>query len=79
MHTRNIEGKIVVITGASSGLGEAAARHLSALAAIVVLGARRVDRIDAVAKELNGQGRKALALATDVTRRDDVQHSSIPP
>jgi NADP-dependent 3-hydroxy acid dehydrogenase YdfG len=73
MHTRNIEGKIVVITGASSGLGEAAARHLSALAAIVVLGARRVDRIDAVAKELNGQGRKALALATDVTRRDDVQ------
>ena len=50
--TNNIEGKIVVITGASSGLGEAAARHLSAQGASVVLGARRVDRIEALAKEL---------------------------
>ena len=41
-----IEGKIVVITGASSGLGEATARHLSLRGATVVLGARRLDRID---------------------------------
>jgi NADP-dependent 3-hydroxy acid dehydrogenase YdfG len=41
----NIEGKVVVITGASSGLGEAAARHLSAEGATVELGARRVDRM----------------------------------
>jgi NADP-dependent 3-hydroxy acid dehydrogenase YdfG len=43
--TSNIEGKIVVITGASSGLGEATARALSAQGASLVLGARRQDRI----------------------------------
>jgi len=45
----NIEGKVMVITGASSGLGEAAAKHLSEQGAVVVLGARRVDRINAIA------------------------------
>ena len=68
-----IEGKIVVITGASSGLGEAAARFLSAEGATVVLGARRIDRIQALANELNQSGRKALAIATDVTRFDHVK------
>ncbi len=63
----NISGKIVVITGASSGLGEAAARLLCAEGAGVVLGARRADRIEALAKALSGNGGKALALATDVT------------
>ncbi len=71
--SNNIEGKVIVITGASSGLGEAAARHLSGLGATVVLGARRVDRIEALAKELAAKGGKAIALATDVTRRVDVQ------
>src|SRR5277367_305243 len=69
----NIEGKVVVITGASSGLGEAAARHLSAEGAIVVLGARRVDRIEAIAKELTNKDGKALALATDVTKHEQVK------
>jgi NADP-dependent 3-hydroxy acid dehydrogenase YdfG len=69
----NIAGKVVVITGASSGLGEAAARHLSGLGATVVLGARRADRIDALAKELTANGGQASALATDVTRREQVQ------
>jgi NADP-dependent 3-hydroxy acid dehydrogenase YdfG len=45
----NIQGKVVVITGASSGLGEAAARLLSAEGATVVLGARRVERIRSLA------------------------------
>jgi NADP-dependent 3-hydroxy acid dehydrogenase YdfG len=45
MMSHNIEGKVVVITGASSGLGEATARLLSAQGASVVLGARRVDRL----------------------------------
>lgn len=69
----NIEGKVVVITGASGGLGEATARHLSAGGAIVVLGARREDRIQSLADELAARGGKALAVATDVTRFDQVQ------
>ena len=69
----NIAGKVVVITGASSGLGEATARHLSADGACVVLGARRVDRLEALAAELANGGGKALALATDVTRVDQVK------
>jgi NADP-dependent 3-hydroxy acid dehydrogenase YdfG len=71
--SNNIEGKVVVITGASSGLGEATARHLSAQGAIVVLGARRVDRIQSLAQELIDKGGKALAMATDVTRHEDVK------
>src|SRR5947209_10266577 len=69
----NIEGKVVVITGASSGLGEAAARLLSAQGASVALGARRVDRIQALARELTGRGGKALAIPTDVTHHDQVK------
>ncbi len=69
----NIEGKVVVITGASSGLGEATARLLSAQGASVALGARRVERIQALADELTASGGKALAVATDVTDRDQVK------
>ena len=69
----NIEGKVIVITGASSGLGEAAARHLSEQGAIVVLGARRVDRIQSLANELTKHGGKALAIATDVTKYEQVK------
>ena len=70
----NIKGKVVVITGASSGLGEATARLLSAEGASVVLGARRVDRIQALADELNAKGGKAIAIATDVTDHDQVKN-----
>jgi NADP-dependent 3-hydroxy acid dehydrogenase YdfG len=69
----NIKGKVVVITGASSGLGEAAARMLSEEGAIVVLGARRADRIEALANELKTKGGKALAITTDVTKAAQVQ------
>ena len=68
-----VEGKIVVITGASSGLGEAAARLLADEGATVVLGARREDRIRALADELSRRGDQALAIPTDVSRRDQVQ------
>jgi NADP-dependent 3-hydroxy acid dehydrogenase YdfG len=71
--SNNIEGKVVVITGASSGLGEATARLLSAQDAIVVLGARRVDRIQSLADELTSNGGKATAVTTDVTKRDQVK------
>jgi NADP-dependent 3-hydroxy acid dehydrogenase YdfG len=71
--SNNIEGKVVVITGASSGLGEATARHLSAQGAIVALGARRLDRLQALADELTERGGKALVVATDVADRVQVQ------
>ena len=69
-----IENKVVVITGASSGLGEATARHLAAQGATVVLGARRADRIEALAEELTAAGHRARAVPTDVTDRDQVRH-----
>ncbi len=71
--TQGIQNKIVVITGASSGLGEATARLLSAQGAIVVLGARRLDRIQALASILTAEGGKALAIATDVTDAKQVK------
>ncbi len=71
--SNNIEGKVVVITGASSGLGEATARFLSAQGACVTLGARRVDRLQSLAKELTDSGGKTIAIATDVTHYDQVK------
>ncbi|HIH2747091.1 SDR family oxidoreductase [Burkholderia aenigmatica] len=71
--SNNIAGKVIAITGASSGLGEAAARRLSSLGAVVVLGARRLDRINALADELVAQGGHAIAVPTDVTRSDDLK------
>jgi len=68
-----IAGKVGVITGASSGLGEATARLLSAEGATVVLGARRADRIEKLAEEITSRGGKALAVTTDVTDRDQVK------
>jgi NADP-dependent 3-hydroxy acid dehydrogenase YdfG len=65
--SNNIEGKVVVITGASSGNGEATARYLSNQGATVVLGARRVDRISSLADELTRKGGRALAFQMDVT------------
>jgi NADP-dependent 3-hydroxy acid dehydrogenase YdfG len=69
--SQNIDGKVIVITGASSGLGEAAARHLAAEGAKLVLGARRLDRLNALVVELK-QGEGA-AVQTDVTDREQVK------
>lgn len=71
--SNNIEGKVVVITGASSGLGEATARLLSAQGASVVLGARRADRLKSLVDELTGRGGKAVAMTMDVTHREQVK------
>ncbi|GGA85006.1 SDR family oxidoreductase [Puia dinghuensis] len=70
----NIEGKVIAITGASSGLGEAAARELSSQGAIVVLGARRIERIRALVGEFVKNGRQALAIAADVTKYEQVKN-----
>lgn len=75
MSTNNIEGKVVVITGASSGLGEETARHLSAQGANVALGARRTERIESLAEEINSTNNgKAIAVTTDVTERGQVKN-----
>jgi len=69
----NIAGKVVVITGASSGLGEATARYLAARGATVVLGARRAERLQTLADEITQAGSKAFARVTDVTDAEQVQ------
>lgn len=70
--SNNIEGKVVVITGASSGLGEATARHLGGLGAKVVLAARRKANLDTLVSEITAAGGSAVAYQTDVTRKEDV-------
>ena len=70
----HIAGKVVVITGASSGLGEATARHLAALGASVVLGARRMDLLNTIAEEITAAGGQAAIAQTDVTVPADVKN-----
>jgi NADP-dependent 3-hydroxy acid dehydrogenase YdfG len=72
--SKNIENKVVVITGASSGLGEATARHLAALGAKVVLGARRTDRLEAVVADITKAGGQAVFATVDVTSKKDVEN-----
>ena len=67
-----IDGKVIAITGASSGIGEATARLLAERGATVVLGARRLDRLDKLADELRARGGRALTASVDVTRREDL-------
>ena len=68
-----IDGKVIAITGASSGIGEATARLLAERGATVVLGARRLERLDELADELRARGGRALTARVDVTQRDDLQ------
>ena len=72
MTTDNIQ-KVVVITGASSGIGEATARLLAKNGAKVVLGARRTDRLEALVKDIHADGGIAEYLALDVTQRSQME------
>ncbi len=70
----NIANKVVVITGASSGLGEATALNLAEKGAKLVLSARRQDRLEQLAAKINANGGKAIAVVADVTCKDEVQN-----
>ncbi len=73
MENRQIEGKIVLITGASSGIGEAAAKLLATKGAKVLLGARRLDRLETLAEQIRSAGGTAEYMKLDVTDAQDME------
>jgi NADP-dependent 3-hydroxy acid dehydrogenase YdfG len=66
-----MEGKVIAVTGASSGIGEAVARHFAKAGAAVMLGARRLHRLEVVADEIRRDGGRVALQRLDVTRRED--------
>jgi NAD(P)-dependent dehydrogenase (short-subunit alcohol dehydrogenase family) len=73
MARRKLQGKTVLITGASSGFGKGAALRFAEEGANLVLAARRAELVEELARECEGAGSKALAVPTDVSRREEVE------
>jgi NADP-dependent 3-hydroxy acid dehydrogenase YdfG len=69
----SLKGKVVIITGASSGFGAAAARMFSDEGCKVVLAARRLERLEEMAEEIRAAGGDALPVSTDVTKHEQIQ------
>ncbi|SFE85625.1 NADP-dependent 3-hydroxy acid dehydrogenase YdfG [Paenibacillus algorifonticola] len=69
----NVTGKVIIITGASSGIGEAAARLLAKHGAHVVLGARRIDRLEALASSLTAKGESAIYQQLNVVELEQMK------
>ena len=73
LNRRNaIDGKVAIVTGASSGIGEATARELAKAGAITILAARREDRLQGLEKEIREMGGRALAIPTDLTSQEQI-------
>jgi NADP-dependent 3-hydroxy acid dehydrogenase YdfG len=70
----NIKGKVIAITGASSGIGQATALLLAEKGATVVLGARRLDKLEQLASKIKATGGNAFCVVTDVTNRTDLEN-----
>src|SRR5947208_3350976 len=68
-----LDGRVAIVTGASSGLGVAFARGFAEAGADVALGARRADRLEDTKAMVEGLGRRAIAVATDVAKPEDCQ------
>jgi NADP-dependent 3-hydroxy acid dehydrogenase YdfG len=68
--TTSLDGTVALITGASSGIGEATARSLAAQGAKVAVAARRLERLERLAAEIGGQGHTALAIQSDITDQE---------
>ncbi len=66
-----LDGQIVIVTGASAGIGEAAARRLAGEGGTTVISARRADRLEAVKREIESAGGRAMAVAGDITSQPD--------
>ena len=71
--TERLDGTVALVTGASSGIGEATARALAAQGAAVAVAARRKDRLDELVGEIEGSGGRALAIETDVTDQEQAK------
>jgi NADP-dependent 3-hydroxy acid dehydrogenase YdfG len=71
--TERLDNTVALVTGASSGIGEATARELASRGAAVAMAARRADRLDALAREIEAAGGTALAIEADVTDQQQVQ------
>jgi short-subunit dehydrogenase len=71
----DIKGKVVIVTGASSGIGEATAREFGREGAKIVLAARRVDKLQTLAQKVNaiGNGAETLVVQADLSRLEDIQ------
>lgn len=67
-----IDGKVVIVTGASSGIGESTAREFARAGAITVLAARRVERLEKLQRAIEEMGGQALAVPTDLTHLDQI-------
>lgn len=70
---KDVQGQVVAISGASSGIGQATARHLAGLGAKVAIGARRIDRLESLAAELRATGGTVMTHALDVRDPDSFE------